>query len=174
MCVICIKNKGVEMPSRELLKAMYNANREGCGFCTPTMSYKGLSFDTFMKKIQSVRKEEPCLIHFRLATNGSVRKGNCHPFYDKVSDTFFMHNGILSVPAKKDMTDSETAFREYLQPIIRAYGLYSKELKEMVSYIIGGSRFAFMQGEDIRAFGDFKEYKGLYFSNLRFMYYLNL
>ena len=158
------------MPSRELFEAMYSINRDGCGFCAPALSYKGLSFDSFMKKIYQVKTEEPCLIHFRLATHGSIRKANCHPFYDKATNTYFMHNGVLSVPAKKDMTDSETAFREYMQPIIRSYGLYSKELKEMVSHIIGYSKFAFMQGDDLRAFGDFYEYKGLYFSNMRFMY----
>ena len=171
MCVICIKNRGVEMPTDDILKLMYMANREGCGFCTPTLSYKGLSFDSFMKKIRQVKRDEPCLIHFRLATHGSVKTSNCHPFYDRQTNTFFMHNGVLGISAKKDMTDSETAFREYFLPVIRTYGLYSRELKETVSKIIGGSRFAFMQDGDLRVFGDFQEYRGLYFSNLRFMYY---
>lgn len=174
MCIICYKPKGVEMPSREVLKAMYRANSDGCGFCTPTKYYRGLSFGTFIQKIGQVGKEEPCIIHFRLATHGSVKRGNCHPFYDATTGTYFAHNGILNVIPDRDTTDSETAFRRLFVPQIRRHGLQSDELAYSVAQVRAntGSKFAFMQGDDVLLFGDFQAYDGCLCSNLRFIYYL--
>ena len=174
MCVIIYKKKGVEMPDYEILRSAHEANPNGCGFCTPNKSYRGLSFKQFMREIRKVDTEEPCLIHFRLATNGSVKKKNCHPFYDGATDTWFMHNGILNVRTYKDMTDSEIAFRENILPYIRTYGLDSYMVDSVVKHLIGYSRFAFMQGDEVKLFGDFVEVENVYYSNLRFLYHYRL
>lgn len=158
------------MPDGRIIEACARANRDGFGFCTPSKSYKTLSFRKFKTELENVRFDEPCIMHFRLATHGSVKKSNCHPF--NIGDTWFAHNGILSVEPMRDKTDSETAFVRYLYPNIEQYGLFSQELDRAVYNIIEGSRFAFMQGEDVRLFGDFVEMCGCYFSNLRFRYYL--
>ena len=83
-----------------------------------------------------------------------------------------------------DKTDSETAFRKRFLPIIKKYGFESEELNAEVNRIIGGSKFVFMQiaktetkyEEDIsvnvKMFGQFEEWLGCYFSNLRFTAYL--
>lgn len=162
------------MPDREILKAMYRANGDGCGFCTPTKYYRGLSFDTFMQKISRVRVDEPCIIHFRLATHGSIKRSNCHPFYDASTGTYFAHNGILNVIPYRDTTDSETAFRSLFVPYIRQYGIDSDEVRFSIAQVRAntGSKFAFMQGEDVRLFGDFHHYDGCMYSNLRFLCYL--
>ena len=174
MCVICVKPKGVEMPSREIIRAMYRANRDGCGFCTPTKYYRGHSFGAFMQNVREVRRDEPCIMHFRLATHGSVKRSNCHPFYDAETGTYFAHNGILNVIPYKDTTDSETAFRSLFVPCISRYGIDAGETKVSIAQVRAntGSRFAFMQGEDIRLFGEFESYDGCMFSNLRFLYYV--
>lgn len=174
MCVIYVKPKGVDMPTNEILKAMYKANHDGCGFCTPTKSYKGLSFASFMREIKSVEKDEPCIMHFRWATHGSVKRSNCHPFYDYETGTWFAHNGILNVRPKKDKTDSETAFRELFVPYIKRYGLDSDDTKYTIHQVKAntGSKFAFLQGDTLRLYGDFQVREGCYYSNLRFMYYL--
>lgn len=146
-------------------------NPHGCGFCTPSQSYKGLSYIQFLKNIEKVKQEEPLLIHFRLATHGSIKKANCHPFYDNDTDTQFMHNGILwGIKPNKDNTDSECAFRWLIQPMINKYGLFSNEVKAEVSHLIGSSKFAFMQGDTVRLFGNFTYSNDLYFSNMRFEY----
>ena len=175
MCVICVKPKGVEMPSNEILKAMYKANHDGCGFCTPTKSYKGLSFASFMREIKAVEKDEPCIMHFRWATHGSVKRSNCHPFYDYQTGVWFAHNGILNVRPKKDMTDSETAFRDIFLPYIAEYGLKSDEARYTIKQVLANtsSKFAFMQGDDVQLFGNYERFRGCYFSNLRFMIYAN-
>lgn len=170
MCVIIYKPAGVDMPSFALLYKARSRNPHGCGLCSPTVTYKGLSFISFLKALKRVPKEEPLLIHFRYATHGSVKRSNCHPFYDSEIGTHFMHNGMLyGIQSYQDKTDSEFAFEHFLQPVIKEYSLQSEELGMEVDNIIGYSKFAFMQGEKVRLFGDFILLDRLYFSNLRFL-----
>jgi predicted glutamine amidotransferase len=174
MCVICVKPKGAKMPSNDIIKAMYKANHDGCGFCTPTKSYKGLSLASFLRELKSVPDEEPCIMHFRWATHGSVKRSNCHPFYDEESKTWFAHNGVLDIRPVGDMTDSETAFRYIIAPEIRQSGLDSAETKEAVKSVIGGSRFAFMQGEEVVMYGTFHYRFGCFYSNLNFVHLIGV
>lgn len=171
MCVICYIPKGVKTPSVNVLRAMHEANPHGMGFCTPTLYHKGLSFDYFLQKIAKRSINEPCIIHFRYATHGSVKRANCHPF--KQGDVYFAHNGILSIEPYKDTTDSETAFVRFLYPVIHRFGFDSVMLDRQVKHIIGGSKFAFMQGDKVRLFGNFIHWHGYFVSNLRFVYRLH-
>ena len=168
MCVILFKPKGVKLPSLDILTKAHNRNPHGCGFCSPTGSYKGLSFNSFLREVKK-HEDEPILIHFRFATQGSVKKSNCHPFYDEETNTYFMHNGVLSgfLP-HKDMTDSEMCFRWMIQPYIKRYG-FSVTTEQEVEYQRCGSRFAFMQGEDVHLYGLYEQMDGVYYSNLRFL-----
>lgn len=172
MCVISVIKRGVPTPPDTIIRAMHYANPHGMGMCTPTDHYKGMSFDLLLRHLHQRDINEPCLMHFRLATHGSVKKSNCHPFHDKKSDTWFMHNGILDVAPIGDMTDSETAYREILVPEIQAHGLHSDEVRYTIRNIIGGSRFAFLQGEDVLLYGQYEQWHGWLFSNLRFQWHL--
>ena len=154
MCVICYIPKGVKTPSVNVLRAMHEANPHGMGFCTPTLYHKGLSFDYFLQKIAKRSINEPCIIHFRYATHGSVKRANCHPF--RKGDVYFAHNGILSI-----------------MPCIQRFGLDSVMLAKQVQRIIGSSKFAFMQGDNVRLFGNFIHWHDYYVSNLRFVYRLH-
>lgn len=170
MCVIIYKPKGIELPSIELLTKAYQRNPHGCGLVTPSIQYKGLSFESFKRHLKQCSADEPMLIHFRYATHGSVKKANCHPFYDEATDTYFMHNGVIGgIYPKGDKTDSETAFRSILVPYISRYGMHSNELTETVNQIKGFSKFAFMQNGEVTLFGDYIYQDGLCFSNLRFL-----
>lgn len=171
MCVIIVKPAGVKMPSNEIINAAYQANPHGCGFISPTAHYKGLSFNVFRKELKRVKTEEPCIIHFRLATHGSIKKANCHPFCR--GDVWFAHNGILSIRPIKDMTDSETALQEVIYPAIVAYGYGSEAMDKAVESVVGYSKFAFLQGDNLKLYGDFIDYgDGCLYSNLRFMPYV--
>ena len=165
MCVIIIKPAGAEMPSRRELETACRLNPDGCGFVSESRFFKGLSFESFYARLRQVPDGEGCIIHLRYATNGSLRRANCHPF--RCGDVYFAHNGVLGIRPEGDRTDSETAFRNILMPIIENYGLKSKETARAVNAIIGGSRFAFMQDRDIVTFGDFTEHEGRYYSNTR-------
>lgn len=165
MCVIIIKPANAAMPDRAELFDAFCCNPDGCGFISETRFYKGLSFESFMKELNKVPKGERCIIHFRLATHGTIKRSNCHPFIK--GDIGFAHNGILSIRPAGDLTDSETAFRYILYPIASVYGIDSRELENAVNLIIGSSKFAFMQNGKIKTFGNFVKYKGRYYSNTR-------
>ena len=69
-----------------------------------------------------------------------------------------------------DMTDSETALQKVIYPAIVKYGYGSEGMDVAVAKVIGYSKFAFMQGDDVRLYGDFiTGDDGCYYSNLRFM-----
>ena len=170
MCVIIYKPAGVKLPSLAILDQAQSLNRDGCGICSPSVTYKGLSYKSFLAHLSKCDEEEPVLIHFRMATHGSVKRSNCHPFYDAETETYFMHNGILSgITVRGDKTDSECAFRDLLLPYIKRYGLNSKKVADCANQIRGYSKFALLQGENVRLFGDFINAKGCYYSNLRFL-----
>lgn len=171
MCVIIYKPAGVPMPSKDILTACYHANSDGVGFCTPNAMFKGTDVNSILRELSKVKTCEPCLIHFRFATHGSVCDANCHPFAN--NKTYFMHNGVLSIRPVGDMTDSETAFRKYIVPRIEKYGLSSKSVELAVNKMIGGSKFAFMQGYRVYLFGRFESYEGCLYSNLRWQYHLD-
>lgn len=166
MCVIIIKPANVAMPDINELEAAYRCNPNGCGFISSEgKSYKGLSFPKFCKAISKVKDSEACIIHFRLATHGSIKPANCHPF--NCDGVWFAHNGILGVKPRGDMTDSETAFRDILQPVIEKYGLKSPQASTAINTIIGSSKFAFMIDGKITLYGRYENVNGLYYSNTR-------
>lgn len=170
MCVIIVKPAGVKMPSNDIINAAYSANPHGCGIISPSTFYKGLSYRQFKRHLKKVSEDEPCIIHFRLATHGSIKRTNCHPF--NRDNVWFAHNGTLDIKPQGDMTDSETAFQNIIYPAIEEYGFGSDGMDYAVWSVIGYSKFAFMQGEDVKMYGDFIERDGCYFSNLRFMPYV--
>lgn len=166
MCVIIVKKKGAKMPTKHFLKMAFRANHDGCGFVSDHDSYKSLSFEDFYRRLKNVRTDENCIIHFRWATHGSVRVENCHPFTQ--NGIYFAHNGILDISPVGDMTDSETWFRyvfmRFYDDPREAYDMASVEAQ------LTGSKFAFLDGGEVRLYGNFTEYsKGLYLSNLRFL-----
>ena len=169
MCVLIVKPAGIQMPSYSILKQAYKANPHGCGFATKKRFYKTLNFEDFINELNKVRDDEDVMIHFRYATHGSIKKSNCHPF--KKHDVVFAHNGILDITPIGDKTDSETAFLQVIYPIVKKYGLFSHETDEAVASVIGYSRFAILQGDNIKLYGDYVKVKGVYYSNLRFLPY---
>lgn len=169
MCVICVKPAGKNLPTKQDLKRMFDMNHDGCGFVSATMNYHSMNFEDFYNHLIVVPKKEACIIHFRWATHGSIGLANCHPFHDEKTDVWFAHNGILSIKPQGDMTDSETAFRKTLVPIIKKKGFESKALAEASCHIIGGSKFAFMKDGRVRLFGHYEKYGDCLYSNLRFL-----
>lgn len=166
MCVICYKPKGVNMPSKYDLRCMWDRNHDGAGFVSTRSSYKSMDFDDFYEHLSKVGKDENCVIHFRWATHGSVRLENCHPF--SAGDIWFAHNGVLDIRPRKDMTDSETAFRDVIMPYVRENGLYSKRTKAVLDHVASGSRFAILdRGRDrVTLVGSYVRYKGCMCSNM--------
>lgn len=171
MCVIILKPADIEMPSLETLDACKKANPHGFGIMSPSVQYKGFNYKTFLRKLARVPAHEPCAIHFRYATHGSIKVANCHPFRN--GDLWFMHNGVLSITPDADKTDSQTMFDRHIAPAVHKYGFGSDKADEVIEYCRQGCRFALMQGSTINLYGDFKEGDdGCMYSNFNFRWAL--
>lgn len=171
MCVIIYVPKGVELPSVEELKAAYMRNHDGCGFVSESDHYKSLHFSTFMRKLAKRKIDESVIIHFRLATHGSIKVKNCHPFYK--GGYWFAHNGVLPIVSENDKTDSQICFERYIYPTIKKYGWGSDEhIKVMDKWTAYGSKFAMMHDGEVLTSGNFVERNGCYYSNLIHLSYM--
>lgn len=170
MCIIITKPAGVKLPPMAILNRCATLNPHGFGFATKDRIYKTLSFEEFKRALKTIRKEETAILHFRYATHGSVKEANCHPFRDDETGVSFAHNGVLSIVPYEDMTDSETAFRGIIVPVIKEHGIDSDEFIEANYKVIGGSRFAYIDAEgEYKLYGAFTHYKGCWYSNRNFM-----
>jgi hypothetical protein len=173
MCVIIVKPADVEMPEKSILQKAEIFNPHGFGFCTAKRMYRSLNSSAFIRELSTIKTEEPAILHFRLATTGSIKTANCHPF--KRKDVYFAHNGVLDIEASKDMTDSETFFRNEIIPLVNEFGYgslwfnYCMQIHAETS----NSRFALMCKGDILMYGGFENHKGCYYSNMRLFYYNN-
>ena len=170
MCVIVVVRAGQALPTKKELLAMHRQNPHGMGFASKSIQFKTMDFESFYHRLLFVPIDEDVIIHFRYATHGSIGVKNCHPF--KRGKVWFAHNGILDIEPVDDKTDSETAFHYIYYPLIKKYGIESDKLREAVEDTIGWSKFAFLP-EDGRArlFGNWQEYQGRMYSNLRHLYH---
>jgi hypothetical protein len=123
MCVIIYKPKGIEMPSQQDLIKCFNTNPDGAGYMLPynnkVIIRKGfMTFDAFKKDINEIVKKyninptkTPIVLHFRITTQGGVKKELCHPYpicrdYDEMRalasecDIALAHNGIISLTSE--------------------------------------------------------------------------
>lgn len=170
MCIIVYKPAGCRLPADYVLRHCENTNPHGFGFATPTKVFHSMNRRDFERELKAnATVEEPCLIHCRIATHGSIKKSNCHPFVDLESGVAFAHNGMLDIKPIGDKTDSETAFLTRFVPVIREHGIESSEMDRAVDEIIGFSRFIFMNAEGhVRMFGRWykSEFDGCYYSHL--------
>lgn len=173
MCVLIVKKAGDKLPNDTILKMCYQANPDGCGFATVRGWFKSLDFQQFLRVLKrNVNVSDDCIIHFRFATHGSVKKENCHPFIDRPAGVAFAHNGVLPIISKNDKTDSEIFFRESFLPTFKKCG-WNEQTENVIKNVIGGSKFAFLdKNEGLKTFGEFYAVKGCncLFSNLRWDY----
>ncbi len=171
MCVIIVCPKGVALPSTEELKAAYMRNSDGCGFVSDSDHYKSLHFSTFMRRLLKRKIDENVIIHFRLATHGSISLKNCHPFYK--GGYWFAHNGVLPICSENDRTDSQICFERFVYPAIKKFGWGSVEhIEEMDKWTARGSKFAMLHDGNILLSGNFIQCGGRYYSNLMHLAYM--
>lgn len=167
MCCIIYKPKGIQMPCLDTLAKIKKLNHNGYGFVSTNHFHKGLDYQTFLRHLSEVGDDEDCILHFRLATHGSICRANCHPFVE--NDVYFAHNGVLNVYPVADMTDSEIAFRTMVYPAIKKYGYGTQEVYRLINSFIGYSKFALMYRGEVRLYGDYTKINGVYYSNLRWL-----
>lgn len=177
MCILITKPLGASFPSTEAIANSVNANPDGfalaytCGGEIKT--FKTMSAARFLREYKRLAASlDPVgtamIIHARIATHGAKNLKNCHcwlSYPGTENEMAFAHNGILSVPARDGMTDSETFLRDWFEPSFNrgSWGIAN----QIIARRIGTSKFAFLtRYGEIRTFGQFiNEDDGCKYSN---------
>ena len=134
MCVIAIKCKGVKMPDESTLKTMWTNNPHGAGlmYARDGRVYieKGyMDWTSFFERVKTLGDvtDEAVIMHFRIATHGSVIPGNTHPFpvsRDVIALTKLRgsckvgvaHNGIIPIEPRAGISDTMEYIATRLAP----------------------------------------------------------
>lgn len=190
MCVICYIPKGVELPRKERIKAMWDSNSDGAGLFWIADNKVHISkgyfdFEAFYKDILIVKDYDyEMAIHMRIATAGGISQSMCHPFpiSNKKSDMFnldgtydsaIMHNGVIHINNRAEYSDTAefvvtNLYSRYLTDN-RFYNHLSSKATKKLEDRINGSRMIFFGGDgSIKMIGNWSEKNGCYYSNLHF------
>ncbi len=185
MCIIAIKDKGINLPEESILETMFKHNSDGAGFMYAKdgqvhikkgfMTYK--AFKKAIDKIEDI-KDMPLVMHFRIATSGGIDCGACHPFpisnkrktlrkTDFVTDIGVVHNGVIPISAPDNMSDTmqyiskKLYFYQKIQPNFYNQRTFMKRIEKEIK-----SKMVFLTGSgEIYRIGDFIEDKGIIYSN---------
>ena len=186
MCIIAIKNAGVEMPSEAIIKNMFQRNPDGAGIMWVDKDIKKVRIEkgimtvkSFLEKSKRFQKDDTVIMHFRIGTSGGNIKANTHPF--PISENFedlkklkacediaVVHNGIIDiVRSRKDVSDTMEFIANRLAYVRAAMpDFYHDEniLKWIENEI--SSKMAILTGEgEIIKIGNFIEKDGMVYSN---------
>lgn len=170
MCVIIAVPSGVALPPVEELRAAFATNPHGAGFATKSLHYKSMHFGSFYRHLRQRDIGEACIIHFRLATHGSKKVSNCHPFYK--GGVWFAHNGVLPYASIDDRPDSWVYFSQVAYPAMKKYGYDAPEIRVELANMarMYHSKFATLKDGKMRLYGDFTKYNGCYYSNFHHLW----
>ena len=191
MCIIAIKDKGINLPDETILETMFKHNSDGAGFMYAKdgqvhikkgfMTYK--AFKKAIDKIENV-KDIPLVMHFRIATSGGIDCGACHPFpisnkrktlrkTDFVTDIGIVHNGVIPIAAPDNMSDTmqyiakKLFYYQKVQPNFYKQKSFMKRIENEIK-----SKMVFLTGNgDIYKIGDFVEEDGMIYSNHSYQSY---
>lgn len=104
MCIAIVVPAGKVLPPDHIANA-FNGNRDGGGFAYvdngKVVIRKGFfNLDDFMLAFEPIAatfgKDNPMLVHFRIATTGKVNMQNCHPYQIDKGRGALIHNGSFS------------------------------------------------------------------------------
>lgn len=191
MCIIVIKNKGIEIPSRDILENCFDYNSHGVGFMYSLNNRvnveKGfMNFNEFYTRLMEINsyidlKETSLVMHFRISTSGNVDGGNCHPFpitkntgYLRAlkysTDIAMAHNGVIRsyIPPKDSiLNDTQTFIKKYVYKMYkrdREFLSLDKNLAKLET--MADSKLCFLDGKgNITTVGKFIEDNGVLYSN---------
>ena len=177
MCIIITKEKNAAPLPEEIFNIIWTNNPDGAGILyhdgKKAVLKKGLmKRDEFLKEAKEVNKKGiSYIMHTRIATHGSVKPENTHPFVSKYLG--FAHNGTFNVEPFPDKTDSETFF---IGAIGNKKYKWCEDNKFLLDMATNGCRCAIMDLESGKIMHlceeDWKldkKYKGYKFSNTSYM-----
>ena len=114
MCIIITKEKGAKPIEKKIFENCWDNNPDGAGILyhdgkSSTLIKGIMKKEDFLQKVDLANKKEcSFVIHTRIATHGSIKPDNTHPFVSKTLG--FAHNGTMPVIPLEDKTDSESFF----------------------------------------------------------------
>lgn len=191
MCIIVAKEKGIDMPDRQILKNCFDYNSDGAGimwnYNNKVHIHKGFmkweDFDDFLDTLskQIDLKNSGVCTHFRIRTHGKTSSANCHPFpisnkikdlklLELTTDIGIAHNGIIPIKPIHSLSDTQTYIIKRLYNIQKAHPrfLESKRIMGQIEKEIT-SKMAFLTSDGkIHTIGNFIEQEGVLYSNRSF------
>lgn len=174
MCILIVKEKENQLPSKKRLEICFENNSDGCGFAYvkdgKVITEKGfMKFDSFYKRLMEVDKEldlynQNIILHFRISTSGSICNELTHPYtvtdnYSEMkklyneSDMVMAHNGILPskyIPSKEiqklNINDTMTFINQVVYPLYKLdkHSVFKKFYQDMLEKEIGTNKLAFL------------------------------
>jgi hypothetical protein len=191
MCIIVVKQKDIEVPTKEILENCFASNSDGAGFMVSrkgnVIITKGLmTFEKFWSSFSKAKiaKKDTCIIHFRIATHGLTNEANTHPFpvssdhgllssTQIVTDVGVAHNGMIRINCEENMSDTFTFVKQILGNQLVKEHIQHPAMLALLAKAIGGSRLALLWGnDDIKLLGEGwrKDEKGVIYSNDSYRY----
>lgn len=196
MCIIVAKEKGLNLPSKQVLKNCFDYNSDGAGLMFTDKGkvkiIKGfMNFDKFYEYLMKLDKlhnfkEKSLVMHFRISTGGNIDKGNCHPYpispREKdlrattiTSDLGMVHNGIISMYSGKHkvLNDTQMFIKECVSVMKGLKNDFYKNHACMnLLSDIAKSKLCFLDSDDnIYYVGDFIDDEGIKYSNSSYLSY---
>lgn len=163
MCVIVWKPREVPV-DMEVLKECWDKNRDGAGLMYSeggklTVAKGFMKWRVFRRYIKRKGLDNlaalPVAFHFRIATHGSVKAINTHPF--EVSDELaMMHNGVIRkvdkyIPKESDVSDSQMFAERFVKDAFSVINISSlakgQPINDLFAEYIGTSKLLFMDAQ---------------------------
>jgi predicted glutamine amidotransferase len=124
MCIIINKPAGVTL-SDEIIGNCFDSNPDGAGFAfadngTVVISKGYFELGDLLNALETVM-DRHLVIHFRIATHGTVNEFNCHP-WSVVTESgrqfAVAHNGVLSWRSTKEESDTCCYVNDVIAPAL--------------------------------------------------------
>lgn len=189
MCIIVVKNYGINVPDKKTLETCFINNPDGAGFmwndgCNVYIRKGFMDFDTFYTALKEENKKhnfknKQLVLHFRIGTGGGNVAKNTHPFavsknlqdlekLETTCQTALAHNGIISAYSRYNRNATTSDTMDYITSFLSL--IPAKTLKTTKIWaelaMQANSRFVYMWADNYILSGNgWQHEKGLYFSN---------
>ena len=188
MCVIAFSPKGVDIPTVNQIRTMWQHNPDGAGYAYVSKKGKVIYRKGFMKLDDLLQELEAperfkntnFAIHFRIGTSGENDGATCHPFPLSTSfgdlrktegevDSVLFHNGILSDGGLASPLASDTQdFVIAMSPLLQKYNR-SKTRDYFISELTKGSRLLILyKNNAFKMYGEWQKDGDIWVSNLNY------
>lgn len=197
MCIIIVKESGINPPDMELIRRCWDTNPHGAGimYCMNNKVYieKGfMKIENLLKKLKELYQvidviNTPIVYHFRIKTSGKKDALRTHPFPVSDEDSKLnalqlttnlglVHNGVIkryNHLSDTPLNDTQLFIKNELYNLYKLNWQFYKKVEGeiLINNIIDNSRIAILNHEGkIYRYGEwiYDIETNLYFSNLCF------